>query len=218
MKDIYVVTHTQSQHHVEGLVGGWYDSSLTDHGRAQARLVAARLQAALKDVGPIEVYSSDLLRTAQTAAIIAAALGVSAQTTADLRERSLGEAGGKPQAWLAGRAIAPPKTGNRLDHRDGVPGAESKRVFLTRIYRAMDRIVESPCPTQVVVTHGFALTFVVAAWVKMPMDAAGYVNFRSSPGGVTHLREDDVFFNRCVMSLNDTSHLRNASDVGAGQA
>jgi probable phosphoglycerate mutase len=105
MKDIYVVTHTQSHHHVEGLVGGWHDSSLTDHGRAQARLVAARLQATLKDVAPIEVYASDLLRAEETAAIIAAALGVAAQTTADLRERSLGEAGGKPQAWLAGRVI-----------------------------------------------------------------------------------------------------------------
>jgi probable phosphoglycerate mutase len=207
MKDIYVVTHTQSHHHVEGLVGGWHDSSLTDHGRAQARLVAARLQATLKDVAPIEVYASDLLRAEETAAIIAAALGVAAQTTADLRERSLGEAGGKPQAWLAGRVIPPPKTGNRLDHRDGVPGAESKREFLTRIYRAMDRMIQSPCPTQVIVTHGFALTFVVAAWVKMPMEAAGYVNFRSSPGGLTHLREDDEFFNRSVMSLNDTSHL-----------
>jgi probable phosphoglycerate mutase len=42
-KDIYVVAHTQSQHHVDGLVGGWYDSPLTDFGRRQAGAVTHRI-------------------------------------------------------------------------------------------------------------------------------------------------------------------------------
>ena len=41
----------------------------------------------------------------------------------------------------------------------------------------------------------------------MPLEAAAYVNFKSSPGGITHLREDDVFANRQVARLNDTAHL-----------
>jgi broad specificity phosphatase PhoE len=39
-KDIYVVAHTQSEHHVQKLVGGWYDSELTEFGRLQADAVA----------------------------------------------------------------------------------------------------------------------------------------------------------------------------------
>ena len=36
MKEIYVVTHTQATHHVDRLVGGWFDSELTEKGRTDA--------------------------------------------------------------------------------------------------------------------------------------------------------------------------------------
>ena len=206
-KDIYVVTHTQSQHHVDGLVGGWYDTALTDFGRRQADAVAARIGELVGDRRPVEIYASDLLRAAQTAEPIGARLGAPVTLWPDLRERGYGAAGGKPDSWLDGRVVFVGRDGDRLDHRDGIEGAETKREFLTLIYRAMDRIVESPCATQVVVTHGFALTFVVAAWIKMPLESAGWVNFRSGAGGITHLREDDTLFNRYVMSLNDRTHL-----------
>jgi probable phosphoglycerate mutase len=206
-KDIYVVAHTQSRHHVDHLVGGWYDSPLTELGRRQADAVAGRIAELVGDRRPVEIYSSDLKRAAQTAEPIGAHLGAPVTHTSDLRERGYGVAGGKPSAWLDGRVVFAAKDGDRLDHRDGVEGAESKREFLTRIYRAMDRIVESPCETQVVVTHGFAMTFVLAAWIKMPLESAGWVNFRSNAGGITHLHEDADLFNRTVMSLNDRTHL-----------
>jgi probable phosphoglycerate mutase len=206
-KDIYVVAHAQSQHHVEGLVGGWYDSPLTDFGRKQADAVAARIAELVGDWRPVEIYSSDLLRAAQTAEPIAALLGAPVTHWSDLRERSYGVAGGKPNSWLDGRVVFVGKDGDRLDHNDGIEGAETKREFMTRIYRAMQRIVESPCGAQVVVTHGFAMTFVVAAWIRMPLESAGWVNFRSNAGGITHLREDDELFNRYVISLNDRTHL-----------
>lgn len=41
----------------------------------------------------------------------------------------------------------------------------------------------------------------------MPLGSAGYVNIRSSSGGITLLEEDDFFRNRTVVSLNDVSHL-----------
>ncbi len=96
----------------------------------------------------------------------------------------------------------------RLDHRDGIENAETKREFLTRIYRVFQLIESRPDPVQVIVTHGYAMTFVVACWIGMPLESAGLVNFRSSPGSITHLHEDDVYFNRNVMQLNDNSHLK----------
>jgi probable phosphoglycerate mutase len=206
-KDIYVVAHTQSRHHLDGLVGGWYDSPLTDLGRRQAGAVAKRIADLVDDRRPVEIYASDLLRAAQTAEPISAQLGAPVTLWSDLRERSYGVAGGKPNTWLDGRVVFTGKDGDRLDHRDGIEGAETKREFLTRIFRAMDRIVESPCATQVIVTHGGAVTCVVAAWIRMPLESAGWVNFRSSAGGITHLREDDELFNRQVVSLNGRTHL-----------
>ena len=42
-KDIYLVAHGEAQHHVQGLVGGWYDSDLTELGHRQAQAIAGRL-------------------------------------------------------------------------------------------------------------------------------------------------------------------------------
>jgi probable phosphoglycerate mutase len=103
--------------------------------------------------------------------------------------------------------IFPPRTGNRLDHRFGIPGAETRRELASRIYRAVDRIVASPATHQVIVTHGFALTFVVAAWIGMPLEAAGSVAVLAASGSITYLQEDDLFGNRAIVRLIDTTHL-----------
>jgi probable phosphoglycerate mutase len=210
MKHLYVVTHPQSQHHTEGRVGGWYDRGLTELGRRQAAAIGERLRELIPEDAPAELYSSDLLRASQTAEAIARCIGVPMQITADLRENSYGEAEGQSQAWLDARFIFPPKSGNRLDHRYGIAGAESRRELAGRMYRAMEGILTSPCAHQIIVTHGFALTFVVAAWVKMPLEAAGYIAVKSTSGGITQLLEDDVFHNRAIVSLNDTTHLEKA--------
>jgi len=210
LKTLYVVTHPQSQHHVDGRVGGWYDSELTDLGRSQAASIAQSLRERIPADAPAELYASDLMRAYQTAEAIAHHLRVPIQTMADLREKSYGEAEGQPQAWLDERFVYPPRVGNRIDHREGIPGAESRREFAGRIYRAMERILASACPYQIIVTHGFALTFVVAAWIEMPLDAAGSIAVKSTSGGITHLVEDDVFCNRAIVSVNDMSHLDRA--------
>ncbi len=71
----------------------------------------------------------------------------------------------------------------------------------------MESILERPGDYQVLVTHGGALTFVVACWIKMPLAAAGYITVRSSSGSITELHEDDYFHNRWIMRLNDATHL-----------
>ena len=210
MKHLYVVTHPQATHHVDGLVGGWYDSELTALGRSQAAAIARRLRALIPEDASVELYSSDLKRAYQAAEAIARRLDVPIQGMADLREISYGEAEGRPQAWLQERYVYPPQAGNRLDHHHGIPGAERRRDLADRIYRAMERILASPCAHQIIVTHGFALTFVVAAWIEMPLDAAGSIAVTATSGGITHLCEDDRFHNRGIVSLNDTAQLDHA--------
>ena len=207
MKTLYVVTHPEATHHVERLVGGQFDSELTATGRRHASAIAARLAQTLPRDAEVELFTSDLRRTAQTAQAIAAALDVGAVTMSDLREMSLGVAGGKPQQWLEDRFVPPPATGDRMNHRAGIDGSETKAELATRIYRAVETIVARPCAHQIVVTHGMALTFVIGAWIRMPVEAAGYVAFRSTSGGITTLQEDDFLRNRAVIALNDTSHL-----------
>ena len=78
---------------------------------------------------------------------------------------------------------------------------------VTRIDDEMDAIVADPTPTKAVVTHGYAMTFVIAAWIGMPLESTGSVNIRSTPGVVTLLEEDDRFRNRAPRFVDDRSHL-----------
>ncbi|MFK4771458.1 histidine phosphatase family protein [Rhizobium sp. ZW T2_16] len=154
-----------------------------------------------------EIFSSDLLRASQTAAIIADRLDCPVEATSDLRELSYGSAGGMRQACLDARQIPPPHD-DRLDHRGGIEDGETRREIAERVYRAMDRIVSRPCETQIIVTHGFALTFVIAAWIGMPIASVGHVSFPAKSGSITHLQQDDYWRSRAVLNLADTSHLR----------
>ena len=74
----------------------------------------------------------------------------------------------------------------------------------------MDAIARSDCEHQIIVTHGGAITFVVASWIKMPIESLGYARFHAPSGSITELREDDFFHNRQVVCLGDTSHLASA--------
>lgn len=204
MKSMYVITHAESVHHVEGKVGGWYDTGLTNHGREQANRTAERLRGMIETKAPL-ITSSDLLRAKETAECISDTFHCETQTTPGLREISYGEAEGKSQSWLDDR-ISPAPDHNRLDHVI-VDQGETKRQFILRIYRALDEIASVGASTHIILTHGFALTFVVSWWIQMPVESAGFVNFGASSGGITHLQEDRFWRNRTVKFLNDTSHL-----------
>ncbi|MER7170243.1 histidine phosphatase family protein [Streptomyces mesophilus] len=207
VRTLHVVTHPEATHHVDGLVGGWFDSALTEKGQREAEAIARALREAVPAGAGVELYSSDLLRTRQTADAIAEAFGVPVALDARLREKSYGEAGGRPQEWLDRRFVPPPATGERMDHDEGIEGAETRAQWVRRVYEATEEIVRRPAAHQIVVTHGGSFTFVLAAWIRMPYEAAGYVSFRAPSGSITTLREDDWFHNRQVAVLGDTGHL-----------
>ena len=207
MRNVYVVAHPEATHHVEGVVGGWHDSHLTAAGTRAAAAIAGELRSRLPENAQVELFSSDLQRARQTARVVGDLLHVEPVVDRRLREKSYGEAEGRPQEWLDQRFVPPPAVGDRMDHDEGVAGAETKRAFAQRIYAVMDAILESRCEHQVIVTHGFTVTFVLTSWIRMPIESVGYVNFRAASGSITVLREDDYFHNRQVVSLGDTCHL-----------
>ncbi|GAB2611603.1 histidine phosphatase family protein [Streptomyces capparidis] len=207
MRSVYVVTHPEATHHVEGVVGGWHDSRLTPAGRRAAARAARALRARIPEGAEVEVFSSDLRRARETAEEVAGLFGVAPVLDRRLREKSYGEAEGRPQEWLDRRFVPPPADGDRMGHHEGVRGAETRGDLARRVHDATEEILRRPCEHQIVVTHGFALTFVVTAWIGMPYESLGSVSFRAPSGSITVLHEDDFFHNRQVAVLGDTGHL-----------
>ena len=200
MKNIYVVTHTESIHHVQGLIGGWYDTSLTENGRGQARKIATSLYYE-KGERSIPIYSSDLKRCAETASIFSEVFNSTVILDRNLREMNFGDAGGKTKEWRDKNIVPKPTDGNRLDHRI-FNNSESRRDVGTRILNSLNQIISKQDDNVIIITHGFALTYIIMAWLKVPVENMDYCGFNGRPGGVTLLHEDDFYENRSVMYIN----------------
>ncbi|GAB3555731.1 histidine phosphatase family protein [Arthrobacter tumbae] len=205
MREIFVVAHPEATHVTENLVGGWYDSSLTERGTHDAHRVAQRLLQIIPESTGLHLATSDLRRARQTADPIGRAFGVQPLMDTDLRERSYGDAEGTPPGTTV--FLAPPADESRMDHHPGTPGTETRREWATRAYRALDRVQQAGVERAIIVTHGGTLTYLLTAWIGLPVGHAGYAKFSTTPGGITHLREDDLTHDRQVITLNDTTHL-----------
>lgn len=120
-------------------------------------------------------------------------------------KQSCGAAEGTPPGSMP--SAPPPPRGDRMHHCDGVAGSETRFQWASRAYAALDRVIAVDGQDSVVVTYGGTATYLIAAWIGLPIEAAGYVKFNVSPGSITHLRQDDFFHDRQVVALNDLSHL-----------
>lgn len=173
-----------------------------EHAEAIAVSLATRLDGA-----PVEILTSDLLRARRTADAIAKRLQVCVNLDPDLREKSYGEAEGKTQAGLRERIIPLPEVGERLRHDEGIPGAETRMDLAERAYRVIAGIRDSPQGQHILVTHGGTSTLLIAAWIGIPIDAAGQVGFQVSPASITVLRKDPHNYSHQLAHLNDIRHL-----------
>lgn len=203
MKELMLVRHGQSEHHLDGRSGGWTDSHLTELGRAQAEATARRL----KDCCPFQasaVVSSDLARASETAAIIGATTGLEVETTPALRELSNGAAAGLTGAEA--RRLQNPQTEPALDWVP-FPQGESWRDLYARISSFLEALRAGGRDRLIVVSHANALICAINWFLGLDTDEnLRYLMYELRPCSLTHLRiaPDGC---RTVMRLNDTAHL-----------
>jgi 2,3-bisphosphoglycerate-dependent phosphoglycerate mutase len=204
--DLLLVRHGASEAYVDGnlfpLVGGQGDPPLSADGEEQARLVCARLAAAGIDA----IYVSNLSRTAQTAAPLAAALGLTAQVEPGLREVYLGE-------WEGGIFRKMVAEGHPVSLRmaaeerwDVIPGAEPAAELADRVRAAIERIATAHAGQRVAAfTHGGIIGQALAlASASRPFAFLGAEN-----ASITRLvLTPDRWI---VRGFNDTAHLDGAA-------
>ncbi|MFC9462737.1 histidine phosphatase family protein [Streptomyces sp. NPDC056983] len=125
MRTLYVVTHPEATHHVEGVVGGRHDSQLTPAGIRAAVSIAQALRAQIPNSADVELFSSDLQRTLRTAKEVAALFGV----TPNLSRRRRSGPGKCPRRPCARHPRCRPRPPRRRRRPGGgAPGRRSARL------------------------------------------------------------------------------------------
>ena len=200
--EIFLVRHGESAaartSQPFSLIDGQADPDLAPEGRDHAERVGRRLAGERIDA----LYVTTLRRTVQTAAPLAAKLGLTPAVEADLREVHLGD-------WEGGLFRKLTTENHPIAQRmweeqrwDVVPGAEPGHVFADRISRAIGRIAAAHSDQRVAVfTHGGVIGQVFA-------HAAGSQAFAmlgADNGSISHIVvTGDTWI---VRRFNDTAHL-----------
>ena len=200
MKKLYVVTHTEASHHVDGKVGGWFNSDLTDKGITDATALRNKINDYGIKLDELTIYSSDLNRTKQTANIIAEERSDKVIFDRRLREMSFGDNEGMCQKEHNHIMQPTCKSGSRLDHKI-CAGAESRREVATRVSEIFSEVMDLKGDA-IIVTHGFCGSFVIAAFQRIDISSMGYIDYKLKPGSLTILEADDLFQNRSIRLLN----------------
>ena len=203
---IFLVNHCQSAHTVEKKVGGWYDTSLTGLGVRHAKALAQRLGCSLAEAERRpQLFSSDLLRAQETAEHVALAIGTDVRLRQELRELSMGVAEGESVDWLLEHGQPLPADGDRL-HYKACSDSESRFELAARVYPFVKELIKRKEPETVIVTHSTTHDVIVGAWLGLPPETLGRLQFSTYHGGISRLSiEPDG--TRVVGYLNDHAHL-----------
>jgi probable phosphoglycerate mutase len=146
---LLVVRHGQSTWNSEGRWQGQADPPLSTLGEQQARDAARHLARLAGETRIGAIWSSDLLRAARTAQIVAAEIGIDVRFDERLRERHAGEWQGLTRdeidaAWPGALAAG-----------DRPPGFEADDTLLVRVRAVVDDIADAHQGDAVlVVSHG----------------------------------------------------------------
>jgi probable phosphoglycerate mutase len=153
---LWLVRHGESSWNAQHLVQGHADwPTLTSRGLRQAHCLGRQLSSC----GISALYSSDLRRATQTAAIVADRVGVEVRTDPRLRERGYGVLEGCPAAALTTAVTG--LSGDRIADVDVRPvGGESLRDLFARACSFLDWLSDEHASTGrrathlVIVAHG----------------------------------------------------------------
>ncbi len=200
--DILLIRHGESQPFVPGsevpMLDGHGDPPLDPRGIAEAERVAERLADQHLDA----IYVTTLQRTHQTAAPLAARLGIEPVVEPDLREVHLGEWEGPAFRVHVTEAHPVAQRVFAEERWDVIPGAESSEALAERLRRGFNRIAAAHVGRRVAVfAHGGVIgTICALATGSRPFAFIGADN-----ASISHLV---VSGDRWMLRrFNDTGHL-----------
>ena len=179
MKTIITIQHTQSVHHINGMVGSWTDWELSELGVEQANRMGETLKAELSEKRFV-MYSSDLLR-----------------------ERNLGRCCGKSVRWMRENMEMQEKT---IDDRM-FSDAESRRDEWNRLEPFFNEIMTSNDENIIIVSHGDLLSVFYTMFLGLSVETINAGEIFGLAGGVSHMFENEEG-KRFIKRISDMSYIK----------
>ena len=165
---ILLARHGETDDNLDPIrVQGFSDTPLNDTGRRQAAELAQRVS----ELGIASLWSSDLSRARETAAIVGGMIGLQPRLDARLREANRGRWEGRrfidiereePELYAAWR---------RAGEQFRFPGGESLRDQLDRVSAALQNVQSSGEAPALVVCHGGSIRVMLCARDPRGLDA-----------------------------------------------
>ncbi len=202
MKTIITIQHTQSVHHINGMVGSWTDWDLSDKGKKQAENIGKKLSNEFKN-RKFVIYSSDLKRAKQTAEIVGKYMKTKPILTTRLRERNLGKCCGKSTLWLKENIECVEKTVDDRMFSD----AESRRDEWNRLFPFFQEIVNNKYEDIIVVSHGDLLSVFNFMWLGLNVESLNNTEIFGFSGGISIMLENNDG-RRIIKKISDMSYVR----------
>lgn len=179
-------------------LGGWTDASLDERGRGQAEATAERLAS----TELAAVYSSPIVRTQETARIVARPHGLKVRTRKGLGEVDYGDWTDQPLGQLRRRKLW--KVIQSTPSRVEFPGGGTIRGAQRDAVDAIERIAaDHDGETVAVVSHADVIKAVVAHYLGMPLDTFQRLVVSPASTTVLHLPEGGMPY---LIRFNDTGH------------
>lgn len=203
---LYLVRHGETDGNATGRTQGRRDVPLNETGRVQAAAAAAVVAA----YRPAAVYSSTSSRARETAAAIAAALGVEVVADGRLSEVDHGDLDGMTGEEMRSRY---PDFIARWREDAGVdlpiPGGESLREAQARVVTAANEIVARHRGEGVaIVSHNLALRTLLCHALGAPLTAWRAFRVDLASVSIVEVRDGDSW---AVVGLNERCHLTEAA-------
>ena len=181
-KIIIMVQHTESEHHVNGMIGAWGDWELTKRGREQAFEIGKWLLKKQCDNG-FNMYASDLKRASQTAEEINKTLGITPIITDVIREVNAGAGNGQPREWY--KCNKKPQGSEYDPDYKPFDDAESDRELWNRLYPFYEEIISNDMERIIIVSHGTALSFLQSMIMGYTFKDIERIRFNGNGGSVS---------------------------------
>lgn len=200
MTRLLLVRHGETDVHAAGQFCGWLDVPLNAEGQAQAQALGKRLAR----IEIAAVFSSDLLRSIQTAEQILAdqPVPLQLQTLAALRETHFGV--GEGLTWADIRSQFPDEAaywqGDKVNR--SLPKGESLGMVSDRINEALPILVEAG-EMVLVVAHGGTIGLLLS--MVMGLELGSFWQWRIDVGSLTTVA---IYPQGTILEgLNDRGHL-----------